>query len=57
MDTDLIDALVEKLKGKLVQTHASWVILTEDFAYKIKKARKFWLFGLLHLRKKKGELH
>ena len=41
MNTDLINALVKKLKGELVQTHASWVILTEDFAYKI--------YGLFYL--------
>jgi aminoglycoside phosphotransferase family enzyme len=56
VNTDLINALVEKLKGELVQTHASWVILTEDFAYKIKKPVNFGFLDYSTLEKKKGEL-
>ena len=39
--------------GKLIETHASWVILTEKFAFKIKKPVKFSFldFSTLALRK------
>ena len=53
MNTDLINALVEKLKGELVQTHASWVILTEDFAYKIKKPVNFGFLDYSTLEKRR----
>lgn len=53
MNTDLIDALVKKLKGELVQTHASWVILTEDFAYKIKKPVNFGFLDYSTLEKRR----
>jgi Uncharacterized protein conserved in bacteria len=53
VNTDLINALVEKLKGELVQTHASWVILTEDFAYKIKKPVNFGFLDYSTLEKRR----
>ncbi len=53
MNTDLIDALVKKLKGELVQTHASWVILTKDFAYKIKKPVNFGFLDYSTLEKRR----
>lgn len=53
MNTDLIDALAKKLKGELVQTHASWVILTEDFAYKIKKPVNFGFLDYSTLEKRR----
>jgi aminoglycoside phosphotransferase family enzyme len=53
VNTDLINALVERLKGELVQTHASWVILTEDFAYKIKKPVNFGFLDYSTLEKRR----
>jgi len=53
VNTDLINALVKKLKGELVQTHASWVILTEDFAYKIKKPVNFGFLDYSTLEKRR----
>lgn len=35
---------------ELIQTHVSYVLLTGDYAYKLKKTCEFWLFGLFHLR-------
>ena len=57
MNTDLIDALVERLKGKLVQTHASWVILTENFAYKVKKPVNFGFLDYSTLEKRRENCH
>ncbi|MCI4458068.1 MAG: gluconokinase [Thermocrinis sp.] len=45
--------LVKRLKGELVQTHASWVILTENFAYKIKKPVNFGFLDYSTLEKRK----
>jgi aminoglycoside phosphotransferase family enzyme len=44
----------KKLDGKLVETHISWVILSGEFAFKIKKPLKlsFLDFSTLALRKK-----
>ncbi|WP_448584253.1 gluconokinase [Thermocrinis sp.] len=53
MDTMLIDALVRLLNGDLVQTHASWVILTEDYAYKIKKPVNFGFLDYSTLEKRR----
>ncbi|WP_333784136.1 gluconokinase [Thermocrinis sp.] len=53
MDTKLIDALVNLLKGDLVQTHTSWVILTGEFVYKIKKPVNFGFLDYSTLEKRK----
>jgi len=47
----------EPLKGKLVETHISWVILTDSFVFKIKKPRKlsFLDYSSLELRKENCE--
>jgi len=49
----LIDRLVEKLGGKLVQTHTSWVILLEDIVYKIKKPVNFGFLDYSTLEKRR----
>jgi len=49
----LINALVELLKGELVQTHASWVILTDEYAYKIKKPVNFGFLDYSTLEKRR----
>ena len=37
----MVEELARKLGGEVVQTHTSWVILLEDFVYKIKKPVNF----------------
>ena len=49
----MINKLVEKLKGKLVQTHTSWVILLDDIVYKIKKPVNFGFLDYSTLEKRK----
>lgn len=40
----MIHALARRLRGELVETHISWVLLTGEHAYKFKKAlRNSWL--------------
>ncbi|WP_448588520.1 gluconokinase [Thermocrinis sp.] len=49
----LIDVLVKSLGGELVQTHASWVILTENYVYKIKKPVNFGFLDYSTLEKRR----
>ncbi|MFN3813699.1 MAG: gluconokinase [Aquificaceae bacterium] len=49
----MIDKLTEKLKGQLVQTHTSWVILLEGIVYKIKKPVNFGFLDYSTLEKRK----
>ncbi len=49
----MINKLVEKLKGKLIQTHTSWVILLDDIVYKIKKPVNFGFLDYSTLEKRK----
>jgi aminoglycoside phosphotransferase family enzyme/predicted kinase len=37
-ETELVHRLAARLEAELIETHISWVLLTRDFAYKIKKA-------------------
>lgn len=36
-DSDLVDALARRLGARVIETHISWVLLAERFAYKLKK--------------------
>ncbi len=50
---DLINYLLESLKGELRQTHTSFVILLEDVVYKIKKPVNFGFLDYSTLEKRK----
>ncbi len=43
----------ELLKGKLIETHISWVILTKQFAFKIKKKMQYSFLNFSSLDKRK----
>ena len=45
------------LKGKLVETHISWVILTKQFAFKIKKEMQYSFLNFSSLEKRKFYCH
>ncbi len=51
--SEVVFYLKEKLKGELVQTHSSFVILTDEFAYKIKKPVNFGFLDYSTLEKRK----
>ncbi len=51
--SDIVFYLKDYLKGELVQTHSSFVILTKDFAYKIKKPVNFGFLDYSTLEKRK----
>lgn len=60
MDNDQIRVLADRgtyqgklLKGNLEETHASWVILSSEFAFKIKKPVKLSFLDYSTLRKRK----
>jgi len=48
-----IEKLRNKLEGKLIQTHASWVIVTDEVVYKIKKPVNFGFLDYSTLEKRK----
>jgi aminoglycoside phosphotransferase family enzyme/predicted kinase len=52
MDIDLVGTLARQLSARLVETHISWVLLTPEFAWKIKKPVQlgFLDFGTLDAR-------
>ncbi len=51
--SEVVFYLKDKLKGYLVQTHSSFVILTDEFAYKIKKPVNFGFLDYSTLEKRK----
>jgi Uncharacterized protein conserved in bacteria len=50
--SDLIYYLRENLRGELVQTHSSFVIITDEFVYKIKKPVNFGFLDYSTLEKR-----
>ena len=52
LNTDVYDHSVKKLE--LIETHISWVILTGEFAYKIKKPVNFGFLDFSTLDKRRG---
>lgn len=52
LNTDVYDHPVKKLE--LIETHISWVILTGEFAYKIKKPVNFGFLDFSTLKKRLG---
>ena len=60
MDKDQINKLIqfgtyrgELLKGKLIETHISWVILTKRYAFKIKKNMQYSFLNFSSISKRK----
>ncbi len=60
MDKDQINKLIqfgtyggELLKGKLIETHISWVILTKRYAFKIKKKMQYSFLNFSSISKRK----
>ncbi len=51
--SEVVFYLKDKLKGELVQTHSSFVILTDKFVYKIKKPVNFGFLDYSTLEKRK----
>ncbi|GAB6078205.1 gluconokinase [Hydrogenobaculum acidophilum] len=51
--SEVVFYLKDKLKGKLVQTHSSFVILTDEFVYKIKKPVNFGFLDYSTLERRK----
>ncbi len=49
----MIEKLLQKLGGELVQTHTSWVIILEEVVYKIKKPVNFGFLDYSTLQKRK----
>jgi len=53
MMQELVLKLAEELQADIVQTHASWVLLTRDYVYKIKKPVNFGFLDYSTLAKRK----
>jgi len=51
--SEVVFYLKEKLKGELIQTHSSFVIITDDIVYKIKKPVNFGFLDYSTLEKRK----
>lgn len=51
--SEVVFYLKEKLKGELIQTHSSFVIITDDVVYKIKKPVNFGFLDYSTLEKRK----
>jgi len=53
MNAQQVKQLAKELKAETIETHISWVLLTDDFAFKIKKpiTLEFLDFSTLDLRK------
>ncbi len=49
----MVEGLAEELKGELVQTHTSWVLLLENVVYKIKKPVNFGFLDYSTLEKRR----
>ncbi len=49
----MVERLAEELKGELVQTHTSWVLLLENVVYKIKKPVNFGFLDYSTLEKRR----
>jgi aminoglycoside phosphotransferase family enzyme len=52
MDKGQIDTLAESLHAEMKETHISWVLLSGDYAYKIKKPVKFSFLDFSTLEKR-----
>jgi hypothetical protein len=53
MDENQISKLAKTMDAKIIGTHISWVLLTDDFAYKIKKPVKFSFLDFSTIEKRK----
>ena len=60
MNKKAIDQIIERKaypdvpsKGELIETHISWVLLTENFAFKIKKPIQYSFLSFTTLEKRK----